>query len=441
MRKINLKAIFWGLFVGARRRVSDKPPSVSSAASSDRAKAISRTGDRLPQKPSGPPADRLAKRSGGPPVHWVERVRQAAPELLRNGKRDEADATLRPQLPRKVQRKPAPLRLNRPAPALRSPIDSRRKPIMKTESQPDNRGRPANRKQEPSPPSPSGGSRKRAAGASEKNSKPPEPHDTALTVRSGDHSAATQLQISEARPQTNPSFRENLCAFAPSREPGLGEASFSKRREGAKPAKVLLRVEQAIDEPDKDEGRRQVREGAADDLRNHPPLKGDGARTFSDPAFSRRQNFEQENHGQENFGRKDINSRVEYSWDFPPSVEVPESPIPISVEPVKVTQRLATRYPDRANQEARKAPFPYEGASFDSGRRQVTKREDEVATPIVSQVAQDRRAISYDVSAGRWPALFESSEDDYFDDAMAALRELSHRRRLAREQAGSLWSE
>jgi len=170
-------------------------------------------------------------------------------------------------------------------------------------------------------------------------------------------------------------------------------------------------------------------------------LKGDGARTFSDPAFSRRQNFEQENHGQENFGRKDINSRVEYSWDFPPSVEVPESPIPISVEPVKVTQRLATRYPDRANQEARKAPFPYEGASFDSGRRQVTKREDEVATPIVSQVAQDRRAISYDVSAGRWPALFESSEDDYFDDAMAALRELSHRRRLAREQAGSLWSE
>ena len=48
---------------------------------------------------------------------------------------------------------------------------------------------------------------------------------------------------------------------------------------------------------------------------------------------------------------------------------------------------------------------------------------------------------SYDVSEGRWPALFESSADDYFDDAMAAWRELSRNRRLAREQAGNLWSE
>src|SRR5262249_45436517 len=116
---------------------------------------------------------------------------------------------------------------------------------------------------------------------------------------------------------------------------------------------------------------------------------------------------------------------------------------------VKVTEQLATRYPDGVNKEARIAPFRYEGAAFDSGRRQVTKREEEVvtkreeevATSILSQVAQDRRATSFDVSAGRWPALFESSADDYFDDAMAALRELSHYRRLAREQAGSLWSE
>jgi len=56
-------------------------------------------------------------------------------------------------------------------------------------------------------------------------------------------------------------------------------------------------------------------------------------------------------------------------------------------------------------------------------------------------ITSDQPPISYDIPAGRWPALFESSEDDYFDDAMAAWRELSHRRRLAREQAGSLWSE
>ncbi|MGH9754232.1 MAG: hypothetical protein ACREA2_15750 [Blastocatellia bacterium] len=61
--------------------------------------------------------------------------------------------------------------------------------------------------------------------------------------------------------------------------------------------------------------------------------------------------------------------------------------------------------------------------------------------PIGPSAAQDQRAISYDVSADRWPALFEASEDDYFDDAMTAWRELNHRRRLASEQAGSLWNE
>jgi len=216
----------------------------------------------------------------------------------------------------------------------------------------------------------------------------------------------------------------------------LSEAGFSQRPKDAKPANVLLRAEPAVGEPGKDEGRRQAREDTADDLGNHPPLKDDGARTFSAPAFSHRQNL-----GQENLERKDISNQVEHSRDFPPSLEGPESPIPFKVEPVKVTPRLATRYSDGDDQEARKASFRYEGASFDSVGRRATKREEEVATPIVSQVSQDRRAASYDVSEGRWPALFESSEDDYFDDAMTTLRELSHRRRLAREQAGSLWSE
>jgi hypothetical protein len=76
-----------------------------------------------------------------------------------------------------------------------------------------------------------------------------------------------------------------------------------------------------------------------------------------------------------------------------------------------------------------------------SAYRQATNREEEVTKPIGPSAAQDRRAVSYDVSTDRWPALFEASEDDYFDDAMAAWRELSHRRRLAREQAGSIWNE
>jgi hypothetical protein len=258
VRKINLKAIFRGLFVGARRRVSGKPPGGSSVASSDRAKAISETGDLLPQKPPGPPADWLAKRSGGPPAHWAERVRRVAPELLQNGKRSEVNPTSQPQSPRRAQRKsPAPLRLERPSPASRSPLDSPRKPIVQTESRPDGHRRPDRRKQEPPPPSFPVSAQKRGADDLEMNSKePPELRDTDSTV----HSMTTQLQISKATAQLNPIFRNDLCANAPLRELGLGEESFSQRRKGANASKVLLRAEPAIGEPDTDERRRQVRE-------------------------------------------------------------------------------------------------------------------------------------------------------------------------------------
>ena len=107
MKKRNLKDVFLGLLAGVRRRAGDKPPGDSMEASAARAEAKSETGGRLSQKPPGPPADWLAKRSGGPPAHWVERVRQVTPEMMRNEKRDEADATSQLQDPRRIQRKSA----------------------------------------------------------------------------------------------------------------------------------------------------------------------------------------------------------------------------------------------------------------------------------------------------------------------------------------------
>ena len=194
MKKRNLKDMFLGLFAGARRRAGDKPPGDSFEAPSARAETESETGGRLSQKPPGPPADWIAKRSGGPPAHWVERAPQVTPETLRNGKRDEADATSQLQDPRQIQRKsaaPAPLRLERPAPASRSSLDSPQKPIMRTESRPDDHRRPGRRKQEPSLPFIPVNTQKRDADDLEKNSKEsPEMRVTESTVRSGDEDTA-----------------------------------------------------------------------------------------------------------------------------------------------------------------------------------------------------------------------------------------------------------
>jgi hypothetical protein len=446
--------MFLGLFVGARRRSGDKPPGDSFKASPARAEAISETGGRLSQKPPGPPADWLAKRSGGPPAHWVERVRRVAPELLQDWKKDEVVTAPPPQPPKRIRRNstpPAPLRLERPAPAPRPPLDSPRKPVMQTGSRPDDRRRPGGRMQEPSLPSFTVNTRKRDADNSEKNSKePPELCDTDSTALFGDHYTANQLQIGKATDRLNPSFRNNLCANAPLRELGLGEESFSQRRKGANASKVLLRAEQAIGELDKDEGRRQVREDTPE---------------------------------QKNNGRKNINRHAEHSWNFQTGAERPEFPTPSAIEPVKVTRQQVIRYPDAYQAEARRSPVRHEGVALDSGDGKAEGREEVIANPVGPATWQDRQTtrpdksfaadrrlascllapgagdtgaskrlaphfitsdqppISYDISAGRWPALFESSDDDYFDDAMAAWRELSHCRRLAREQAGSLWSE
>jgi hypothetical protein len=478
VKKRNLKEIFLGLFVG------DEPPGDSFEASSARAEAISETGGHLSQKPPGPPADWLAKRSGGPPAHWAERVRRAAPELLQDGKRSEVNAISQPQPPRQVQRKsaaPAPLRLERPS---SSSLDSPRTPIVRTESRPDDRQRPDNRKQEPSLPSFPVSAQKQDADDLEENSKePPELRDSDSTVRSGDHSVATQLQIGEAPAQGKPSFQKNICAFAPLREPGPSEENFSQKRKGANASKVLFEAERAIGEPDEDEDRRQVREDTTVDRGNHPPVNGDRATTSSCITFSSRQNPEQENVGQKNSGRKNINRWAEHLRNFQSGAEHQELPTPPAIGPVKVTQRQVIRYPEISEAEAQRAPVRYDRVTLDPGDGKVEGREEIVTKPVGLATGQDRLTnrrdksfaaygydtscllascdgesgagkqlaphfitsapapTSYDVSAGRWPALFESSADDYFDDAMAAWRELSHRRRLAREQEGSLWSE
>jgi hypothetical protein len=477
VKKRNLKDVILGLLAGARRRAGGKSPGDLFEESAARVEAKSETGGPLSQKPPGPPADWLAKRSGGPPAHWVERVQRTTPEMLWNGKRDEADATSRRQDPRQVQRKSAesaPLRLERPGPASRSSLDSPRKPILETESRHDDHRRPGPRNQESSLPSFPVNTRKRDADDLGKNSKKsPELRDKESTVRSGDQTVATQLQIGEATAQAKPSFQRKNYPFAPLREPGLSESSFSQERKDAKVSKVLFNLEHAIDAPDTDERRRQVREDTADDPGNHPPLKDDVAETFS--CWQKPE--------QENVGQKNVNRRMERLVNFPTCAEHQEFPTPSTIRSVKVTRQQVTPHPDISQTEAQRASVRYDRAILDSSDGDGEGREEVITKPVELSAGQDRLTktpdkgfaaqrrdtscllascdsetdagkqldphfitstpapTSYDVSAGRWPALFESSADNYFDDEMAAWRELSRNRRLAREQAGSLWSE
>jgi hypothetical protein len=104
-------------------------------------------------------------------------------------------------------------------------------------------------------------------------------------------------------------------------------------------------------------------------------------------------------------------------------------------------QENITRYPDVIRRETRRSAAGHHRLAFKPDYGQIVERQEDVLKPIGPQAAQDRRATSYGVSADRWPALFEASPDDYFDEVMAVWRELSHTRRLSREQAGDLWSE
>jgi hypothetical protein len=442
VKKRNLKEIFLGLFVGARRRAGDKPPGDSFEASSARAEAISETGGRLSQMPPGPPADWLAKRSGGPPAHWVERVRQAAPELLQEQEKEKAVVTAPLQQPKQLQRKPAipaPMRLERS-----TPTRSLRQ---------DQPGCGAD--------FPASSDRSVAEFQSER------------TTRSFSFAAPREL-ISVNSRRRGADAEEKLSKIECSQLPEMASA-FGARGPAAASVVRCDTVAEAGNQPaasfvpeihiggdDYQNGAKLPRsKGSADPIYAGAPEPGiaieiDPRENVEAPQFQ-------------------IGDLADYR-DQPQVRKEPDiwrlkSPEPASVKPVKVTRRetpswkraqakvtsrryndagssssmpdarRATRYPDVTHREVRRMPVSHELFVFDSGCRKTEKREEEATKPIEPLTAQDQRLTSYHIPADRWPALFEASTADYFDDAMAAWRELSHRRRLAREQAGSLWSE
>ncbi|HKQ92229.1 MAG TPA: hypothetical protein VJZ77_16335 [Blastocatellia bacterium] len=212
-------------------------------------------------------------------------------------------------------------------------------------------------------------------------------------------------------------------------------------------------------------------------------MADDGAEAFSRPTFSYRQNYEQENVGQKNSGQKNVNSWPEHLRNFSTGAEHREFQTPSAIGAVEVTRRQVVSYFDVSRAEAQRAQVSADRVALDLGDGKAEWAEESVTNPVEPVTGQVRLTerqdksfaahrcdassllascdsetgaskqispnfitstpapTSYDVSEGRWPALFEPSADDHLDDAMAAWRELSRNRRLAREQTGSLWSE
>ncbi|HKQ77857.1 MAG TPA: hypothetical protein VJ810_29435 [Blastocatellia bacterium] len=477
MRKTNLKAVFFSLLSRRLRRAGDSPgkssgdpptgaaifppprspqagiageSTVESAESvqsaySALAETTSKADDQLPETLGGASEAWLAKRSSGPPAHWVERVRQDAPELLEDQEKDGAGAAIPLQPPRQLQRKPAPpapLRLERPTATLssqqnqsgrqmRQDISERsagypastdrstaefqsarvnrstaefqsargprglspdlpQEPIAESEARPGASARLRRRNQEPAGSSPSVNSKKSGAEAGEQSSKePPKPRGADTAVQSVHF---------ESRKAEAPA-REGSGALMDGYETVPHEASESHQSKGGE---LTGRLEL-----------RQVRE------------KRGGERLESQKPLAARPSK--------------VTQWKEASWSGETSKVVSRRDDDLKSQlPVHADGQL-TRYPDVIHRETRGTPVRNERVAFDSGKRRAVKREDEVMKPIEAPAAPDRP--SYNISADRWPELPGSSTDDYFDDVMAAWSELSHRRRLTSEQTGILWSE
>ncbi len=460
MRKANLKAIFLGLLARRLRRADDAPEDSPSdfpggvampqekgapqsriagearvettesgqKTASARAETTSEAEVRLQEEPAGPPEDWLAKRSDGPPAHWAERVRQSAPELLQDQERDKASVMVRLQPQRQPQRKqaiPAPLRLERPAHA-RSPQQNQsgrqeqsgrgagypassdrsvaeaqseriahsvssealQEPIVEVEPQPVDHSRPSYKKQQPAPPPFSVNSQKRDADAGGGGAN--EMGDMSSTVQSVRFAALHSRMT-----------REDSRCLTDGNEIGLRETGKAPQLQ--------------IGELDEHRDRRQVREEPG--IQRLEPAKTTSVKPVKVTEWKESSR---------------IGAQAEVTSRRGANVTSPS--------PIQAAEHV-TRYPDVIHREARRVPARRERFAFDSGYRQVRERQEEVMKPIEPPAAPDRHVISYNASLDRWPALPDAFSADYFDDVMAAWHELSHRRRLTREQTGGLWRE
>jgi hypothetical protein len=461
VKKRNLKAIFLGLL--SRRRVVDESPldpgttgatpdgaaarsrigpaESNQKAPSASAEGVSETGDRITRKPPGPPADWLAKRSSGPPTHWVERVRLADPALLQNLERDEAGATAPPQPTGQIQlgrtpapppqsRRPAqapPLRLQKPAPSPRPIGEPEQSGRGMVEFATDGPGRPESRRQESPAPTYFVDAQKGDTDDGGTNCQivPRAQLQADLGLKGLAPSESTQIFAPEAQEILTGSESPQMSS-APTPPRNIDKAAVAplvlppdnvRRPSGTEPhsqtwvdSSELIQSSRNSDEPAFSRVE-PVASGAPDHCRSSdeheatPGIPIISAATAQFGEFSVGQNTEQEN---------------------------------------------VVRYPDGIRREIRRSAAGYEQLPFISGYRQgtkngVTKREEGVTQPVglefAPESAADLRVTPYGVSAGRWPALFDATPEDCFDDLPAAWRELNHNRRLDREQAGDLWSE
>lgn len=444
---------------GTKQPESDDEESLKvmepgGTAASVQADASSETERRLPEKEAvtreGPPEDWIGGRSSGPPAHWIERVREVAPELLRgDGNAEPESRSDAPALLRRKQAAP-PMRLERPVtqqslqqdppgrrrlnrsnadlrderrPGDLSP-DAPKGPLTETESQSGDLSRFKSVTRETTLSSPSVKPPRRAA-------------QTEETPQAGEAEPAIRPALSTDPQEPLKPGEDRIVRQAP--EPRIAQAG-PKPPGGESGKDRAIRKERSRESvgPNEPPAATPVKiiewKGPA---RVEPRLKATTPRGSDlDQPISIRSN-------------KDA---VRYSEVTPPQAakQTPRQSGKELTSGAGVNSGQAgkgvTRYPDVADRKKHSDRTRRRRSASGSGYRDRAGKEEKLTGAIESPVAEEQQSVSFGAPSDRWPELMGALAADQFDDVMAVRRELNHHRRLTieqtgREPIGDIWSE
>lgn len=378
---------------------------------------------------TGPPAHWLKRVSSSPPRHWVELVRGVAPKLQREGGVPDATSSSPPPTrpPARSAGPPPPLRLERPrtsAARLTEPIDSSARQVSSEAS--------ANKEHQTET------SDRRQTTAS------PEP---AQERERSDASTAPQVRIDSAfAPSASSSAMDHPMEAAESDQ----EANDRQRR-----TRRATRSESSRHDDDTatqsgaglraQPSRPSQRSAAAGELADELPARtGDrmGPEQTASPAIAHPTPPREIIHS-----RQKVRNVREDSW-LESTFAEPACPIKTAVENRRATSRSASfPAPQRQVIYSRERDGVKWNRLADTpaneGRAVTTQNATAEPSRSAHRQSHFRAGPSLPGSTltGLWPELPEAASMSYADELSDTLRAMARRRRLEREQTGSIWSE
>jgi hypothetical protein len=366
----------------------------------------------LPDQLAGPPEDWLRRKPAGPPADWLERVRQIAPDLIRQEEEGEFVMTARVTEPSEPRPKPPPpLRLERPP----SP-PPRQAQAVGSDEPPSSKARTRGESQ---------------SGSTGRDLSSDVPRESLAGIRS-------QVERpSQPRPQT--ARQQPIVASLPGvQESSAGRETIQASRRDAISTSQTKRFASRSGERTSSASESETASQAERRADEAHTVAGKPVQFRSDRAageLTARQTPRTER------PKPLMNTAEAEEWEPHHRAETPSRqgrPSPSPVAPL----RHEVVYPEMAQPEARKFQVRAETGSNSSEERRTRIRSRATTLspkPIDPAKTAETRFAPEAASSDRWPELPEPAE--YVDEMAAAWLELSRRQRLSHEQTGRIWSE